>query len=191
MRRILAIAFLSFLLIALTGCGKQIENTVQYPIENFSFTNQMNETVTMESLKDKVWIADFIFTNCDDVCPPMTANMVKLQRLVKDEGIENVNFVSFSVDPEFDSPEVLFDFAEKFGADQSNWYFLTGYSQERIEEFALNSFKALVQNNPNSDQVAHGTSFYLIDTNGDMIKYYDGMNVPFEEIISDLKIISK
>lgn len=191
MKKVLSITILIFLLLLVTSCGNQIENTVNYPIEDFSFTNQMNETITLSSLKGKVSVANFIFTNCVDVCPPMTANMAKLQKLVKDEEITGVNFISFSVDPEMDTPEILYDFAEKFGADQSNWHFLTGYSQETIEKFALNSFKALVQNNPNSDQVAHGTSFYLIDQEGNMIKYYDGLKVQFDEIISDLKVITK
>lgn len=190
LRKVLPITFISFLLLISSGCGNQINNTVNYPVEQFTFTNQTNQQITLSSLKGKVWVANFIFTNCVDVCPPMTANMAKLQKMVKDEAITGVNFVSFSVDPEMDTPEILYDFAEKYGVDQENWHFLTGYSQESIEKFALNSFKALVKNDPNSDQVAHGTSFYLIDQEGNMIKYYDGLKVPFEEIISDLKIMT-
>lgn len=56
-------------------------------------------------MKDKVWVADFIFTSCETVCPPMTANMEKLQNMLQKEGIKDVEFVSFSVDPEVDTPE--------------------------------------------------------------------------------------
>ncbi|RSD26328.1 SCO family protein [Mesobacillus subterraneus] len=173
------------------GCGNGgLKDAKNYPIEDFTFTNQDGKSFGKEDLKGKVWVADFIFTNCADVCPPMTANMAKLQDMIKEEGLKDVEIVSFSVDPTVDSPEVLKDYGNKFSVDFSNWSFLTGYSQEEIEQFALESFKALVKKPESGDQVIHGTDFYLVDQNGNMRKYYTGLKeVPFEQIIKDIKTL--
>jgi protein SCO1 len=175
----------------ITSCGqKEIENAVDWPVKNFSATNQVNKPYGLEDLKGKVWISDFIFTSCVDVCPPMTSNLVKLQKMVNDEDLKNVEFVSFSVDPAVDTPEVLTRYAEQFQVNFQNWNFLTGYSQEYIENFALKNYKALVKKPQEGNQVIHGTSLYLVDQEGHIKKSYDGYkDVPFDEIIHDMKAL--
>ncbi|EIJ78560.1 Cu2+-binding oxygen sensor protein [Bacillus methanolicus PB1] len=189
-RKLMGLTVLIFVLI-LSACGQnKIENPINRPLKDFNFTNQNGEPFGLKDLEGKVWIADFIFTNCADVCPPMTFNMAKLQKKVKEKGIEKIEFVSFSVDPAVDDPETLKKYGEKYHADQSNWHFLTGYKQEEIEKFALDNFKALVKKPEQGDQVIHGTSFYLIDKNGNVMKEYSGLNeVPYDEIISDIKAL--
>lgn len=76
-------------------------------ISKISITLIRRKPFSKSDLKGKVWIADFIFTSCETVCLPMTSNMTKLQQQLKDEGITDVEFVSFSVDPEIDKPDVL------------------------------------------------------------------------------------
>jgi protein SCO1 len=188
--RILLCLFVVSLLVV-SGCGKkEIENATDWPIQEFTATNQDNKEISLKDLKGKIWVSDFIFTSCADVCPPMTSNMTKLQKKLKDSGLKEVKLVSFSVDPSVDSPEALGSYAQKFGADLSNWSLLTGYSQEFIEKFALKSFKALVKKPQEGNQVIHGTSFYLVDQNGHVKKSYDGYkDVPFEQIISDIKTL--
>ncbi|MBN6885506.1 protein SCO1 [Cytobacillus horneckiae] len=177
--------------VVLSACGqKGIENPLNYTVGDFTFTNQDNESVGLKDLEGKVWVADFIFTNCADVCMPMTSNMSQLQDMVEEEGIENVEFVSFSVDPTVDSPEVLKEYGERYNADFGNWSFLTGYEQEEIEKFAADSFKSLVKKPDNSDQVLHYTTYYLVDQEGKVMKDYDGVtDVPFEQIIKDIKTL--
>lgn len=183
------VAVFGLLIVILAACGQSgIENALNYDVKDFSYTNQDNQGVGLSDLEGKVWIADFIFTSCETVCPPMTFNMSQLQDKVKEEGIENVEFVSFSVDPTVDSPEALKDFANNYEIDFSNWHFLTGYSQEEIESFAVDSFKSLVKKPKNDDQVIHQTSIYLVDQNGVVMKDYDGVSdVPYDEIIADIK----
>ncbi|MDM5208110.1 MULTISPECIES: SCO family protein [Cytobacillus] len=185
------VAVIGLFTIILAACGQSgIENALNYDVEDFNYTNQDNQAVGLSDLEGKVWIADFIFTSCETVCPPMTYNMSQLQDKVKEEGIENVEFVSFSVDPTVDSPEALKDFANNYEIDFSNWHFLTGYTQEEIESFAVDSFKSLVKKPKNDDQVIHQTSIYLVDQNGVVMKDYDGVSdVPYEEIIADIKKI--
>ena len=173
----------------LSACG-QIKNAVDMPIKSFSATNQENASFGLKDLKGKVWISDFMFTSCADVCPPMTSNMAKLQNMVKDEGLKNVEFVSFSVDPTVDSPEALTRFAKQFKVDFKNWSFLTGYSQAFIENFALKSYKTVAKKPVEGSQVIHGVDMYLVDQEGHIRKTYNGYkNVPFDEIIHDIKAL--
>jgi protein SCO1/2 len=178
-------------LLLITACGSQgVPAALNYDLEDFSFTNQEGQAFSKSDLTEHVTVANFIFTNCETVCPPMTANMAKLQDLVNEEGLKDVAFVSFSVDPETDQPEVLKAFAENFKVDFTNWNFLTGYTQAEIAQFAQNNFKTLAQKPENDDQVIHGTNFYLIDKEGKIIKDYSGVSdVPFEEIIKHIKMV--
>lgn len=180
--------FLTFSL--LSACGTNgIKGALNYEIDNFSYQNQDGKTVSLKDLKGEIWIANFIFTSCDTVCPPMTAHMTELQKQVKEEGLD-VRFVSFSVDPEVDSPDKLKEFAGKYPLSLDNWDFLTGYSQKDIDQFAKNSFKTIVQKPEGQGQVIHGTVFYLIDQNGKVMKDYNGVeNTPYNVIIEDVKKI--
>lgn len=175
----------------LSACGqKEIKDAVNWPIEDFTAATQDNKSLGLKDLKGKIWISDFIFTSCADVCPPMTSNMAKIQKMVKDEGLENVEFVSFSVDPTIDTPDVLTRYGDLFKVDYSNWAFLTGYSQEFIEDFAKKNFKTWVKKPEEGNQVIHQTFIYLVDKDGNIKKNYDGYkDVPFDEIINDIKAL--
>lgn len=175
----------------LSACGqKEIKNEVNWPIRDFTAINQNNKSFGLKDLKGKIWISDFMFTSCTDVCLPMTANLTKLQKKVKDEGLKNVGFVSFSVDPTVDTPQVLTKFANQFQVDFKNWTFLTGYSQDFIENFALKDYKALVKKPETGNQVIHGTSIYLVGQDGKIKKSYSGLNdIPFDEIMNDIKAL--
>lgn len=177
-----------FCLLLLCACGGQaIKDQLNYQIEPFSYQNQDGKTVSLKSLKGEVWIADFIFTNCKTVCPPMTAHMTELQKRMKAENLD-VRIVSFSVDPKNDTPKQLKAFAAKYPLSFENWDFLTGYSQKEIEEFAYNSFKAIVKKPEGEDQVIHQTSFYLVGPDGKVLKDYNGMqNIPYDDILADVK----
>src|SRR5690554_3570292 len=124
--RILQFLMLSLVLF-LVACGeKEIEPNMSGDIADFEFTTQDNEKLSLEDLNGEWWIADFIFTNCTTICLPMTSNMAKLQKELKEEELD-AQLISFSVDPDYDSPEILKEYAEEYGADLSNWSFLTGY----------------------------------------------------------------
>lgn len=178
-------------LLVLSACGKkEIKDALNWPVKEFSYTNQDGESFGLKDLKGKVWVADFVFTNCEDVCLPMTHNMEKLQEMTKEEGIENIEFVSFSVDPKVDTPKVLKEYGENFKVDFDNWNFLTGYKQEEIEKLAFDSFKAWVKKPEQGDQVIHGTDFYLVDAEGNIKKYYSGLNdIPYQQIVEDIKTL--
>ena len=137
----------------------------------FSLTNCNGEQITKESLLGKVWLVDFIFTRCPGPCPLMTQTMKSLQtRLQRESGIEdcNVTLLSISVDPAYDSPEVLLDYAQRAGADLDNWYFLTGPEGD-TQSLIRGGFKIAVTRDEDSGLVppiVHGTNFLLVDGSG-------------------------
>jgi protein SCO1 len=187
------LSFLLFVMVVLllAACGqKGIKNPLDYPVNDFNAVTQNNKPFEKKNLDGKIWVADFIFTNCADVCPPMTANMTKLQKMVEDEELENVEFVSFSVDPTVDTPEKLTDYAKNFELKDDNWTFLTGYTQEFIETYAKETFKTLVKKPQEGDQVIHQTYFFLVGPDQKVKKIYDGyQEVPYDEMISDIKLL--
>jgi protein SCO1/2 len=174
------------LVLLLAACGNQ-------PIADFSHTNQRGETVSLESLKGTPWLATFVFTNCETVCPPMTFNMASIQEELVKQGIEDYKIVAFSVDPREDTPEKMAEYLANFSVpDDSKWNLLTGYSQQEIADFAKENFKAFVKDDPNSDQVIHGTSFYLVDQEGVVTNNYDGFDkVPVDDIVEDLQNLTE
>lgn len=189
--RLFPLLLLLTVVIILAACGGPAQGkteSLDWEVQTFDYTNQDEESVGLEDLKGEVWLADFVFTNCRTVCPPMTANMSQLQKQLKDEGLD-IPIISFSVDPEVDTPQVLKEYGENIGADFSNWHFLTGYSLEEIQQFSKESFKALVEPEPDSDQVMHGTSFYLVDQSGHVVEQYDGLKPPNEDIIEMIKTL--
>ena len=177
-----------FFSIFLAACNHGIEDPLEWKIEDFTFTNHNNEDFGLADLKGEVWLADFVFTNCTTVCLPMMANMTDLQGRLKEEGLD-VQIVSFSVDPAFDKPEILKSYAENYGADLSSWNLLTGYTPQEIDEFAMENFQTLARKPANDDQVIHGTHFYLVNQEGVIMKSYDGLNPPVEEILADAEIL--
>ena len=128
-----------------------------------SFTlNSQNGTVTdSKSLLGKVWIADFIFSRCGTMCPLMTQTMKQLQK-----DLPGISFVSFTVDPEFDTPEVLKNYIKRFDLPLEGWSFLTGDHAHMKE--TVNGFKVSGANEP----MFHSLSFVLVDPQGILRGYY-------------------
>lgn len=151
-------------------------------ISSFTFLDQEGQSFGLSDLEDTVWIADFIFTNCESVCPPMTNEMATLQQEFDEHDI-HVEFVSFTVDPEVDTPEKLKSYANGYTDDQSNWHFLSGYSSEEITGFALENFQTIIQKPKTSDQVIHGTNFYLIAKDGQLVSEFNYVD---EDYVKDL-----
>lgn len=167
--------------------------SLDWQMPNFSFTDQSGQKFGMQDLQGKVWIADFMFTRCPNVCPPMTANMAKLQQALKANGVD-AKLVSFSVDPDYDQPAVLKNFALHHHADLSNWHFLTGYSFEQIQAIGKDTFKGIFiqQKNPTPDipiLVNHPTQFYLIDGTGKLRKFYNGLQPDIDQIVKDTETV--
>ncbi|NEU29702.1 SCO family protein [bacterium LRH843] len=187
---------LLFLLLLLSGCGWMYQmggdssssfdiSKAEMKVPEFEFTNQEGVAYGTKQLEGTYWLADMIFTYCPSVCPTMTPNMQRLQATMQDEGVD-MNFISFTVDPERDTPEHLKKYGVNVGADLNSWQFLTGYSLDEITQFAEDSFKTIVQHIEGSDDIMHSTSFFLIDPEGNIIRKYDGLQSDQKPIIADI-----
>src|SRR5699024_12641638 len=108
------------------------------------FNNEHDESVSLDDLKGDWWIADFVFTNCTTFCLRMTSNMTALQNKMDDQAV-SVQLVSFSVDPDYDTPEVLKEYRESYEADFETCDFLTGYDFEIIKKVSIKSFRSMVK----------------------------------------------
>jgi protein SCO1/2 len=144
------------------------------PVPDFSLTERNGKTVTLAELRGKVWIADFIYTSCTDTCPLQTAEMAKLQEQWGKQ--RDFKLVSFSVDPERDTPRALGHYAERFKADADRWLFLTG-DKEQIsrliqEGFRLSATPAL-KSAAGEDVILHSPRFVLVDRAARIRAYYD------------------
>lgn len=174
----------------LTNDGHDVSSQDWF-VEDFSAINQHGEPLRLVDLEEEVWLASFIFTNCTSVCPPMTANMVKIQERLLEKELQTP-IVSFSVDPERDTPEVLLNYADQFGADVETWDFITGYTYEEIKELSEGSFKSpLEKPTDGSDQFAHGVYFYLLKGK-QIVKFYNGASdTPYDSIVTDVEVLTK
>jgi len=169
----------------------------------FEFTNQNNIQITTTDFKDKVYVVEFFFTTCPTICPIMNSKMLALQN----EFIENSNFgiASISITPEFDTPEVLKEYADRQGAKHKNWHFLTGKSEEIVYDLSNKGFKLYAgKGDENHGGFEHSGLFALIDKDGyirsrmdafgNPIMYYraieeQGFSDQIKELKEDIKIL--
>ena len=143
-------------------------------VPDFKLTERSGKDVAMGDLRGKIWIADFIYTTCTDTCPLQTAAMAQLQKEFAAQSA--VQFVSVSVDPERDTPQVLSAYADKHEANRQRWYFLTGQRDQVIklirDGFHL-SVAALPDSAEQSGMIPHSPRFVLIDRQSHIRGYYD------------------
>lgn len=155
-------------------------------VPDFLFTNQDAQPLGLNDLSGKIWVADFIFTHCPTICPIMTKEMKRLQSEFESEP---VTFVSFTVDPERDTTEVLSNYAEKYGADETRWHFLTG-DKDKIYELANKGFKLSAAQHGNG--FPHSTKFALVKPDGKVHDYYDSRSKPImKQLRSDIRTLLK
>jgi cytochrome oxidase Cu insertion factor (SCO1/SenC/PrrC family) len=143
----------------------------------FTLVSESRATVTRDDYAGKVWIAAFTFTRCGGSCPILSARMATLSERMTD--VPGVRFVSFGVDPEYDTPEVLADYGRKLGADPARWSFLWG-ERTVVRELIRDGFKLAIEDAPEDsvEPILHSTRFVLVDGEGTIRGYYDGMDQP-------------
>ncbi|HSK30753.1 MAG TPA: SCO family protein [Candidatus Limnocylindria bacterium] len=172
-----------------SGGGLQVYGSVP----DFSLTERSGEPISLAKLRGKIWIADFIYTTCTDTCPLQTAAMAKLQ--VEYAGTPDMQLVSFTVDPERDTPEVLSLYADKHRADAARWYFLTG-QRDRIIRLIRDGFHLSVATLPTdtdaNGMIPHSPRFVLIDKEARIRGYYDSRDHDaFSRLRNDVESLLK
>jgi protein SCO1/2 len=143
----------------------------------FHLTDQTGAPFAESSLHGRVWIANFIFTRCPDICPLFTQEMANVEGELAD--LTNVRYVSFSVDPDYDTPERLAAFAKEHHATSRRWSFVTGKSDD-IQKVVVDGFKISLNREGHPDagkasfvNIVHGVHFILVDQQGVIRGYYD------------------
>ena len=180
----------------------EVIGEVDYSIDDFSFINQDNDTITKDSLLGSIYVANFFFTSCPSICPTMTRNMSYLQD--KLSVYPNIRFLSHTVDPDNDTPEKLINYVDlmqqkNISIDLSNWDFVTG-DKDKLYQSAANYFV-----NASVDSLApggflHSEYFVLIDKqgrvrsgidiNGNIVGAYDGTSeVQMKDLINDINVL--
>jgi protein SCO1/2 len=161
----------------------------------FSLTDSRAEEVRSSNLRGAPWVADFIFTSCPGTCPAMSGQMARLQRALVDRGLTDVRSVSFSVDPANDSPEVLREYAQRFGADPKRWLFVTG-ERDSLHRLIKDGFKLAVaerspeENTDGAGLITHSDRFVLIDAAGHMRGYYHGTDPEdVDRLLADIQTL--
>ncbi|MFA6240418.1 MAG: SCO family protein [Candidatus Hydrogenedentales bacterium] len=139
-------------------------------VPTFTLQDQADQPYSLDNLTGKVWVADFFLTSCQGACPIMSSNLAKLQTAFKDD--DRIRFVSFSVDPETDTPSVLAEYSKQHTPDPSQWKFLTGPIAEIHRMAGVEGLKVGVPETP----MAHSQRFVLIDSDANIRGYYDGMD---------------
>ena len=136
----------------------------------FQLTNQNGQPFGSAQLSGKIWIADFIYTTCPGPCPMISGRMSELQKPLEKT---DVHLVSFTVDPEKDTPEVLRGYADKLQAEPGRWDFLTG-AKSAIYKLSHDGFKLAVSDGGDAQGIpVHSTRMVLVDRHGQIRGYYD------------------
>jgi len=163
----------ALLLIALlSSCQHRSDLPKLFPVPSATLINENSQRVSLDANKGFVTVYDFIYTNCSGTCPMMTASMRRLTPKIP-KGAD-VRFVSISVDPTRDTPQILRDYATRFRNDD-RWTFLTSSDRQTIIDLSVNGFKlAAGDPGPNGDPLLHSSKFVVADKTGTIREYYGG-----------------
>jgi protein SCO1 len=160
------------------------------PLPSFELQNEHGEPFGSEQLRGKVWIANFIFTSCPTVCPRLTQRMAELQHRGRNLG-EAFHLVSFTVDPENDTPDKLAAFSRLYRPNPRRWSFLTGPLGE-VETTVVKGFKIAMGKEeaaPGIFSVFHGERFVLVDRHGSIRGYYEATDESMDELMRDVGVL--
>ena len=160
-----------------------------HKISDFILTNQNGKEITQADYKDKIYVADFFFTTCQDICPLMTKNMYELQEELKNDN--EILLLSHTVIPEVDTVKRLKEYAIENNVDDSKWNLVTG-DKKQIYELARKSYLAVEDSNFNEFDMIHTENFMLIDKEKQIRGFYDGTNSEeINRLLKDIEILKQ
>lgn len=172
-----------------------VDSTIQFQkkyhkIADFSLVNQNGETITQDTYKDKIYVADFFFTTCQTICPIMTDHMYQIQKETINDAA--VMLLSHSVTPEIDSVAQLKKYAKEKGVIDRKWNLVTG-DKKQIYELARKSYMA-VKTDGNGDEydMIHTENFMLVDKKLQIRGFYDGTNSEdIDRLLTDIETLKE
>ncbi len=180
---------LVILLLTTAGCVLHSSLPELGNVPAFTLTTQNGTALSSDTLKDKVWVVDFMFTTCNGPCPRMSAQMHRLQTtlLKRDGSFDSVRLLSITVDPRHDDAKTLLEYSGHFGADPRLWNFLTG-PEESIRQLSADTFHI----NTAVNQLEHSTRFILVDKKARIRGYYETTDPSMlDQLVEDIDKLRK
>jgi len=171
-----------------------VDTTLQFvkkyhSIADFELINQQGDTITQEDYIDRIYVADFFFTTCTTICPIMTDHMIEIQQRLKNDTL--VKLLSHSVIPEYDTPEILKEYALKKGVDDSRWDLVTG-PRAQIYNLARKSYLAVKDVPGEENAMVHTENFMLIDKKRQIRGFYDGTRAEdIDQLLKDIVLLKE
>jgi protein SCO1/2 len=165
-----------------------IENgdTIFHTIAPFEFRDQDSVLITNETVKGKIYVADFFFTSCRTICPKMKAQMLRVYEATANQ--EDFLILSHTIDPEYDDVTRLHDFAERLDVESKRWHFLTGVRDSIFKIAQTSYFATAMADEAEPDGYIHSGAFLLIDKEGRIRGKYDGtVAKDVDKLIADIK----
>jgi len=165
-------------------------DTVYHQIPSFRFLNQDSIFVSEKDVEGKVYVADFFFTTCPTICPKMKTQMLRIYERYKDR--DEVRIISHSIDPDFDTPNVLKDYAARLQVKAPKWNLLTG-DKAAIYQLGQKSYMVSAQEDPNeAGGFVHSGAFILVDKNRHVRGIYDGtVEAEVNHLLEDMEVLLK
>ena len=184
--KILAASCLALLAL---GCSKKSADDVPVIAElpEFSLVDQDEHAFNRESMEGDIWMTAFVFTHCRATCPRLTAQMKKLQGRLSD--VPRAHFLSVSVDPRNDTPEVIKAYMITNGIDEVNWRFVTG-REEAVQDFVVGGFKTGYGRTKWAPELTHSNSFALVDERARIRGYYGSDDEGIADLERDLRALA-
>ena len=156
--------------------GKKITDSIFQKIPEFRFLNEDSVIVGNNNYKNKIWIAEFFFTTCPTICPLMNVQLKKLHNETSALK-KHIQFLSFTIDPENDTPSNLKAYKKRHGINSENWSFLTGNEVE-THALGINNFLTFAgKDDEAAGGYAHSGSFTLVDKEGIVRGVYEVTNL--------------
>jgi protein SCO1/2 len=166
------------------------QDTIYHTIGKFRFVDQDSMVVTNETVKNKIYVADFFFTSCRTICPIMKTQMLRVYEAVEKD--PDVVLVSHTIDPAYDTVALLHDFADRLGVKTSKWHFLTGDKDSIYYVAQTSYFATAMQDQSEPDGFIHSGAFLLIDKKGRIRGKYDGTKEQdVNRLIADIEKLRK
>lgn len=167
--------------------SSEIGDTVFHTISDFSFINQDSLLINQDSLKGKIYVANFFFTNCPDICPGMMKNVQFVYN--KYNEAPDIRFISHTVDPKRDSVAALKKYADNLGAQSNRWYLVTG-SKASLYFAAEHDYLLATVETPLEDAFIHSDKLVLVDHKRRIRGFYDGLEFrDMRRLVDDIKAL--
>ena len=172
--------------------GESVNDTIYHQIPYWSFINQDGERVSQKDYDDRIYIVDFIFSTCPGICPQMTTHMSQLQFKLDKPGLKEIPFISYTVNPDTDTPEILKAYGKEHGADFGRWTFLTG-DRQKIYELGVEGYLVSTREDALAEGgFLHSEKFIVVDWNHRIRGFYNGTDVnDVSRLSDDIRILLK